>query len=163
MWCKRLCTVATPDCFINNFVLKTLAKKEIANDRELLLAKNVETRCIPKLVFTRKSSCVNARGIPPASTRYAGLVGGGYPRYPPRPGRGYPCWGYPPPGPGWWGLPLLGVPPISWMGYPPPSAGWGTPPPPRTISWTGYPPPPKPGVNWHTKPSDAGGKYFGKK
>ena len=60
-----------------------------------------------RIVITRKSSCVNARGIPTAA--YQVLLGG----VPPRPGLmggggGYPRWGTPWPG-------LMGVPKV---GYP---------------------------------------------
>ena len=69
---------------------------------------------------TRKSSCVNARGIP--TTAYQGTSsavpsqGEGVPH----PWRGYPR--YPP-------SDLAGVPCIwTWQGYPPFGPGWGTPP-----------------------------------
>ena len=88
---------------------------------------------------TRKSSCVNARGI--STAVYQVLLDGA----PPPPGyplarshRGVPEVGYPqvPPGQVWWGVPKVGYPPARSdggtqggappVGLPPPS---GTPPP----------------------------------
>ena len=98
---------------------------------------------------TRKSSCVNARGIPTATYEvlhprwgtppvgvapWPGLMGGGYPRWgtphrgTPQPGLmgGYLRWGTsgrgtPYPHQVWWGVPGVGYCP--WQGYPPPSRG----------------------------------------
>ena len=70
-------------------------------------------------LLTRKSFCVNARGIPTAAYQVLHLLscrggGGTHLGYPPiRPGRGVtPSW----------------VSPYqTWLGYPPPQHGWGTP------------------------------------
>ena len=97
-------------------------------------------------MITRKSSCVNARGIPPAVywvlflLSYLGtppppLAGGGVPE------QGTPQAGYPPSWPGWGG---------TWPGYPPPPGrvppGQGTPHP-DLAGEGGYltrvPPPPR--------------------
>ena len=104
-----------------------------------------------KLSKTRKSSCVNARGIPTATYQVLHLLTEvGYPPlgYPPvqvwQGGTwGTPHWGTPPPVQVWWGrvprvppppsgYPPVGVPPIGvplqvWQG-----GTWGTPP-------SGYP------------------------
>ena len=100
-------------------------------------------------VITRKSSCVNARGIPTAAYQVLHLlpkVGSpplrqGYTHPPARSDSGgYPRWGNPP---------TRGTPPQhrspsarSDGGYP----RWGTPPgrgtPPPAWTWPGYPPPP---------------------
>ena len=114
---------------------------------------------------TRKSSCVNARGIPPAAYQVLAMLGGGVPHprsggvpHPrsggyPIPGlRGVPCsrsggvpspmsGGYPIPGLGEtpsqvWGVPCPARPQ---MGYPPwPDLEWGIPLPPD-LRW-GTPP-----------------------
>ena len=101
-------------------------------------------------VKIRKSSCVNARGIPTAAYQVLHLLsctGGGYPclRVYPIPGRGGggvpPIWTWPvvspgqveypslPAGPGW------GTPPPCQLGYPPPTAGPGQ----GTPGQVGYP------------------------
>ena len=121
----------------------------------------------PATTTTRKSSCVNARGIPTAAYQVLHLLTEvGYPPlgYPPsRSDGGYPRWGTthwgtPPsrsdPGgtrggvlpigvPPCWGTPCQGIPPL---GYPP----IGVPPrldlawvPPPGWTWLGYPPPPR--------------------
>ena len=118
-----------------------------------------------KTFLTRKSSCVNARGIPPAAYQVLAMLGrGGVPH--PQSG------GYPVPGLGGYPVPgLVGVPhprsrgegvthpssigdPISgWgtgvpqvcMGYLPPDLGWGTPP---SLTWDGVPP--WPDLGWGT-------------
>ena len=93
-----------------------------------------------RITITRKSSCVNARGIPTAAYQVLHLFPEvGYPP-PPQPGLmgGVPKVGYPP---------GRGYPPArsdggTQGGYPlvPPRAGpgWGTLPPRWT--WLGYPP-----------------------
>ena len=113
----------------------------------------------PVLHYTRKSSCVNARGIPTAA--YQVLLGGVPPHGvpPARSDGGYQRWGTPqsgyphqstPPSQVWWGDTQGGVPP-SWyptLGYPLPLAGpgLGNPPTPRPGPGSGTPPPP-PGVD----------------
>ena len=110
----------------------------------------------------RKSSCVNARGIPTAAYQVLHLLPEvGYPpptgvRSSPRPGLrsdrgGYLRWGTPLARSNGGGTPRQGTPPARFDGgYPrwgnPPSwtwPGWGTPP---ARTWPGYPPPP-PGVD----------------
>ena len=118
-----------------------------------------------KLLQTRKSSCMNARGL--LTTAYQVLLSGvlpllGYPHqdtplarsdkgvskvgYPPSQGtphQGTPCWG----------TPHQGTPTWTWLGYPLPGPGSGTPP---TWTWLGYPLPgpgsgiPPPGPGWGT-------------
>ena len=115
--------------------------------------------------LTRKSSCVNARGIPTAvcqvlhllsCTRWAPPQGtpppARYDRGYPRPGLtgvGVPEVWYPQPGL-MGGVPEVGYPPdqvqqgVPKVEYPPPAGpGWGTPPPPPTWTWAGVPPPPR--------------------
>ena len=91
--------------------------------------------CSPKTVPIRKSSCVNARGIPTATQQvHAVLVwwGGGVPWWGGgtlvggTPARVYPRWG---------GVPQLGYTPGQLDGVHPWPAGWGTP----LASWMGYP------------------------
>ena len=95
---------------------------------------------------TRKSSCINVRGIQPATYQVLHLLSypwGGGGRYP-IPGQ----WGYPIsrrgiPHPWLGGTPSLArVPPIwTWLGYPSSAPGWGNPPP-QEGTWDqslGYP------------------------
>ena len=111
---------------------------------------------------TRKSSCVNARGIPTATYQVLHLLGvppplsdmAGVPPLPSDLNGVPPCldlagvppirpgWGTPPPsGPGW------GTPPhLDLAEVPPPRPGWGAPPyldltgVPPCQTWLGYPP-----------------------
>ena len=92
--------------------------------------------------LTRKSSCVNARGIPPAAQQVHALLvrwWGGYPSL-----GGVPQVGAPLLGGGTLGGPPLGYPP--WLDGVPPSQLDGVPPPgqldgvPPLVSWMGYPP-----------------------
>ena len=132
--------------------------------------KNVENMTIKsrsdalwtKKFLTRKSSCVNARGIPTAA--YQVLLGGippppsvGVPPPTARFARGYPRWSTPhwgtPPGQVWWGVPKVGYPQpglmwgVSEVGNTP---CWGTPRPGLMgVPEVGYPPsgyPPWPGL-----------------
>ena len=99
------------------------------------------------LALKRKSSNVNARGIPPAAQQVLAMLGGGLAGVP-HPvmvgeggtpsshGRGYPR--YPPPS-----RPGIGYPPPPFrprIGYLPhhPDLGWGTP---HHQTWDGVPPP----------------------
>ena len=92
---------------------------------------------------TRKSSCVNARGIPPAVSQVlAMLVGGGTPSS--HGGGGtlgplhHPDLARVSPDLGW------GTNPQTWLGYPSTIQTWpGYPPTIQT--WPGYPPPSRPG------------------
>ena len=73
---------------------------------------------------TRKSSCVNARGIPTTAYQLLHLLS--------CTGRGYPCWGRPSLAGGYPGVPphldLAGVTPHqTWPGYPLAGPGQGTP------------------------------------
>ena len=87
-------------------------------------------------VITRKSSCVNARGIPPARGRKM--------LTPPR-------WLTPPI------ARLTWLPPTGWTWPSPPSADWPDTPPagpdPPHVSWLTWPPPP---VSWLTWPPPCG-------
>ena len=123
---------------------------------------------------TRKSSCVNARGILP--TVYQVLHMLSYPGGYPIPGQGVPDPEYPFPDLVW-GYPIPGYP-HSGVGYPQegnwnqslgtPWKGHGTSG--SIMGWDGATPPPlapPPGVNWQTNwnyylphPSDAGGNTF---
>ena len=131
-----------------------------------------------KLMITNKSSCANARGIPPATYQVLARCvcgdgrGGGLPHLdlgpPPPPGMGYsPTWT-------WDGVVLHQLdrvppawtwdPPVGWMGYPP-LTGWGTPPPrpgagyplPPPRPGTGYPPPHGPGMGYPIPPTSSAG------
>ena len=124
---------------------------------------------------TRKSSCVNARGIPPARGRKMLIPPHRLDLTPPIGWLTWPPpsadWPDPPPPADWpdrpphWLTdltpPLLAGPdpPISWLTWPPPSVGWLTWPPPRLT------PPPRCGLTNKVKllPSRrttyAGGKY----
>ena len=115
---------------------------------------------------TRKSSCVNARGTPPAAYQVLAmllcLMGRGYPGTPHHPdlARGYPR--YPPHHPDLvWGVPQVPThhPDLGW-GTPDPDLGWGTPPT-STVLGRGSPPPRKCEQTENITfphPSDAGGK-----
>ena len=94
-------------------------------------------------VENRKSSCVNARGIPTAAYQVLHLLTEvGYPPIQVWPGGEYPRWGYP-----HWGTPCWGTPCLGLTGVPPIQVLWGVPEvgyppllgyPPWT--WLGYPP-----------------------
>ena len=119
------------------FKTVTLAMEEM-----LVLPRDVKQN--KNMSKTRKYSCVNARGIPPAVRQvHAMLFQLGVPPPPPPSrsqvrmgGRYTPSQvqteGVPPPGPG--------------KGYPPCRPGKGVCPPPP-MSWMGYPPPPRKSVS----------------
>ena len=134
----------------------TFIRRFIKHARKIILRISIET--LKKGVLsevhtekeTRKPSCVNARGIPPAAYQVLTILGGGVPH--PR-SRGVPCprsGGYPitglgkgvphPRSRGGWGYPQ---PDLGWGTLPWPDLGWGTPP---GETWDGVSPPVRPGM-----------------